>query len=286
MTASTHADWKRLIAEYDAFTPDSDFERFDADRFVRALVSPPPEFAKALIERKRAGGMGYPEAVRTLYAFLLEKRYDERLNLLHFAFSIFDETDLPEAVVQRTPFPHEDGFPEFRHFENPERELILGFRSYPGSPDPVERSGMVSTGIDELLKTSSMCVLATCADNIPHCSLMTYLPNEAGTTITLMTLKRTQKYRNMQQNPRVSMLIDSRATSGCERSDVKALTVAGTAVMPADEDERKQARRRMIEAHPHLRELAAEPDAEIVFVKVESFMMLRGVLDSHYIPIT
>lgn len=286
MTASARADWQRLLAEFDAYVPDKDFEQFDAECFVNALVTPPPEFARVFIERKRTAGAAFPEAVRALYAFLLEKRYNEKLNLLHFAFSIFDDATLPDPVVHRTPFPHEDGFPSFRHFDNPERELILGFRSGSGRTGPSERSGMVSIGIEELLKENSICVLATASGNVPHCSLMTYLADEAGTTLTLLTLRRTQKFRNIQENPHVSLLIDSRVKAGDDRTGVQALTIAGTATPPANEEDRRAAKRRMIEVHPHLRQLMAEPDSEIVFVKVDSFMILKGVLDSHYIPIT
>lgn len=114
-------DWTRLTGEFLAYHADEDFRLYDGSAFEEALVTPVPQFARRLLE-KWAQLRGNPrEAVRTLYGFLLEKRYRERLNLLYFAFSIFDEdTSLPEEVVARTPFPHEDGVPSFRHHGDPD----------------------------------------------------------------------------------------------------------------------------------------------------------------------
>ncbi len=98
----------------------------EASAFLHSLIEPSPPFVHALVERKHQGKMNSAEAVRALYAFLLEKRYQERLNLLHFAFSIFDEnTQLPQTLIDRTPFPHEEGLPCFTHINDPDFEYLM-----------------------------------------------------------------------------------------------------------------------------------------------------------------
>lgn len=117
-------DWDRLFREFDGFEPDEEIRGMDALAFLHSLIEPCPPFVHALLERKRRGNLNHAEAVKALYAFLLEKRYQERLNLLHFAFRIFDEnTHLPQVIIDRTPFPHEEGLPRFAHINDPSFEI-------------------------------------------------------------------------------------------------------------------------------------------------------------------
>jgi hypothetical protein len=119
-------DWERLFKEFDRFEPDEEIRELDASRFVRSLVNPVPDFVTCFIQRKHNANLSRDESVKALYSFLLEKRYGERLNLLHFAFHIFDEyTQLPEEIVDRTPFPHEDGIPRFTHINDPDFEIEI-----------------------------------------------------------------------------------------------------------------------------------------------------------------
>jgi hypothetical protein len=117
-------DWESLLCEFESFQPDEEMSRLDCAAFVCSLLDPVPEFVEAFIERKTRGGYAHDEAIRALYCFFLKKRYDERLNLLHFAFNIFDEkTFLPEEIVNQTPFPHEEGIPRFKHLLDPNYRL-------------------------------------------------------------------------------------------------------------------------------------------------------------------
>jgi len=119
-------DWKRLLAEFEVFGPDDEFKQIDTDAFVCSLVDPVPEFVEVFLSSKIERGINRDQAVRDLYGFLLEKRYNERLNLLYFPFEILDDnTYLPEEIINRTPFPHEDGTPKFRHRLNPDFKLQI-----------------------------------------------------------------------------------------------------------------------------------------------------------------
>lgn len=112
-------EWIRLSREFDEFDTSAEDCRLSCGPFVDSLLKPTPPFVEWFIERKTCKGISRAEAVRALYCFLLEKRYAERLNLLHFAFSIFDDDScLPQEIRDRTPFPHEDGSPSYRHVNN------------------------------------------------------------------------------------------------------------------------------------------------------------------------
>jgi hypothetical protein len=118
--APASLDWGRLLREFEAFEEDPSTNSLDAHAFALSLVRPPPDFVEAFLQRNGNRNWTREEAARALYGFLLQKRYEEKLNLLHFAFHIFDErTQLPQDIIDQTPFPHEDGVPAFRHFQEP-----------------------------------------------------------------------------------------------------------------------------------------------------------------------
>jgi len=111
---SREIPWQRLLREFEGYVPESEESALGGEPFVQSLVSPVPPFVRRFLDVRERAGAGREEAVRDLYFFLLKKRYDDRLNLLHFAFLIFDDCSrLPQGVIDRTPFPHEDGAPVF-----------------------------------------------------------------------------------------------------------------------------------------------------------------------------
>lgn len=110
--------WENLLKAFQTFEPEAEWHGFDPYAFEAALLVPPMPFVKAFLERRSAqqDANSRPARIRDLYAFLLERRYHEKLNLLYFAFDVWDDTSpLPREVIARTPFPHEDGLPAFRY---------------------------------------------------------------------------------------------------------------------------------------------------------------------------
>ena len=112
-------DLDELISEFAEFRLNDDAFKYESSLFVRCLRAPLPQFATSLLG-PAAESKIHADGVRRLYFFLLEKRYTQRLNLLYFAFDIFeDDVPLPEDVINQTPFPHEDGIPKYRHVLSP-----------------------------------------------------------------------------------------------------------------------------------------------------------------------
>lgn len=146
----------------------------------------------------------------------------------------------------------------------------------------MEKQKMLAKMI-KLLRENHSCVLATCSDNRPHCSLMAYVADESGRLVYMLTQRQSKKYENMQQNPHVSFLVDTR--KGKDRSriaEVRALTVHGTFHALEDAAERDAVLSRVLAAHPHLQELAGYPDAQVFSIKLESFLLLDGVVDAYF----
>jgi hypothetical protein len=117
-------DWDSLIKEFESFEPNEEFQKIDDTVFEEALVKPAPDFVWRFLKRSVAEEDNCHRTASELYAFLLHKRYYERLNLLYFAFDLFcDQTPLPEAIVNQTPFPHEDGIPKYKYRMDPNFKL-------------------------------------------------------------------------------------------------------------------------------------------------------------------
>jgi len=135
-----------------------------------------------------------------------------------------------------------------------------------------------------LAKEKDTCVLATISGVEPHCSLMSYATDDDCRQIYMMTHKQTKKYRNLLQNGKVSLLIDTREEAG-GRGVTKALTVNGVFHRIEGEANRKEALARILKKHPHLQKFADSPDTEVFAVRIKSFQLLEGISDSSFVAL-
>lgn len=134
--------------------------------------------------------------------------------------------------------------------------------------------------IKDLIQANDVCVLATVSGRNPHCSLMSYAASDDCRELYMVTQASTKKYRNLKENPSVSLLVDSRQAA--PRGRAKALTVTGTFAGVKDEVRREELRRRLLARHPHLKDFMDQPDAELMVVKVAAFQLLDGLTDAYY----
>ena len=108
------------------------------------------------------------------------------------------------------------------------------------------------------------------------------MPDETVETVFMATLRATQKFKNLSDNPQVSFLVDDRGSEGRTRAETQALTVSGTFEPMEDPVERGAVLARMADEHPHLDGLLKDPEAEVLRIRLESFLLLRGALDAHF----
>lgn len=136
----------------------------------------------------------------------------------------------------------------------------------------------------KILTENDLCVLATVGDGDPHCSLMTYLPGENGTTIYLATDRNTTKYRNLQEHPGVSLLVDTRHRHPPgSRDRIQALTIHGICRAVADTDVETRIRNRFLQLHPQLQTVLDREGSVMLEVFIHSLLLLSGPTDSHYL---
>ena len=134
-----------------------------------------------------------------------------------------------------------------------------------------------------LIKAKDTCVLATVSEGTPHCSLMAYATDDDCREIYMVSHGQTTKFRNMTENPSVSLLIDTREEhTGARRPEAKAMTVDGFYEKTEDETKKNLVRSRLLERHPHLKSFMAHPEAEILCIKMRSFLLLDGIKEAYF----
>jgi nitroimidazol reductase NimA-like FMN-containing flavoprotein (pyridoxamine 5'-phosphate oxidase superfamily) len=132
----------------------------------------------------------------------------------------------------------------------------------------------------KLVGEKNICVLATIAADKPYCSLMAYATNEDCTEIYMATHRSTKKFRNLSENPAVSLMIDTREDA--PRAQARALTVEGICAPIADDSKKQLARARLLSSHPHLEGFLTHIDNEILCVTIRSFLLLKGLTEAHH----
>jgi nitroimidazol reductase NimA-like FMN-containing flavoprotein (pyridoxamine 5'-phosphate oxidase superfamily) len=147
----------------------------------------------------------------------------------------------------------------------------------------MERDRPMLEKMKDIVKANDLCVLATVSEGKPHCSLMSYIADEEGQEIYLISHKQTKKYGNLMGNPTVSLLIDTREEEkGQRRVFIKALTVSGEFQTIKDFGRKDLIRARFLKRHPHLADFLNDPGAEIFSIKIKSFQLLDGVKDAFF----
>jgi len=135
----------------------------------------------------------------------------------------------------------------------------------------------------DIVKGNDLCVLATVSEGRPHCSLMSYISDEEGLEIYMISHKQTRKYSNLMENPTVSLLIDTREDEkGQGRIYIKALTVSGEFQTINDRGKKDLIRGKFLKRHSHLADFLNDPGAEIFSIRIRSFQLLDGVKDAFF----
>jgi len=137
--------------------------------------------------------------------------------------------------------------------------------------------------MEAMVRDHDVCVLATASEGKPHCSLMAYLPDESCREIYMVTHRSTKKYRNLIQNPTISLLIDTRASrSDGSRTEAEALTVAGLFEEIEDRERLRRVRAEFLKRHPSMDHFMSHPDAVMMCIKISSFLLLEGLMEAHF----
>jgi nitroimidazol reductase NimA-like FMN-containing flavoprotein (pyridoxamine 5'-phosphate oxidase superfamily) len=102
-----------------------------------------------------------------------------------------------------------------------------------------------------------------CFGKTPYCSLMAYAVDENAIEFYMTTSRLTKKYANIENNPNVSLLIDSRETM--PRTNAQALTVSGKCEIFSSHDPKSQTIKKELLARASAPEIILDKsDSEIL----------------------
>jgi nitroimidazol reductase NimA-like FMN-containing flavoprotein (pyridoxamine 5'-phosphate oxidase superfamily) len=98
----------------------------------------------------------------------------------------------------------------------------------------------------------------------------------------MVTRRGTRKYRNLCQNPAISLLIDTRASRSDRSRTEAALTVAGVFEEIEDRERLRRIRARFLAHHPGMDDFMRHPEAVMICIKTSSFLLLEGLVEAHF----
>jgi nitroimidazol reductase NimA-like FMN-containing flavoprotein (pyridoxamine 5'-phosphate oxidase superfamily) len=134
----------------------------------------------------------------------------------------------------------------------------------------VPRKGVVSipARLTKLDRVQRHAVLATSSAAGPHASLVAFVLTKDGKGIVFATPKATVKYRNMQRDARVSLLIDSRKNDRKDYRGAEAMTISGRAKEVPEGIHWARLATLLVSKHPELASFVAAPTSALMLVTI------------------
>jgi len=136
-------------------------------------------------------------------------------------------------------------------------------------PDRVKKgTAPVLERLNALDKDQLHAVLATESDGQPYTSVIAYAltPDKKG--IVFATPRKTQKYKNILKNSRVSLLIDTRSNTEKDYMSAESLTILGNAIPVRKGEKWSELAGVLTRKHPNLNEIIHSPETKLIFVKI------------------
>ena len=129
--------------------------------------------------------------------------------------------------------------------------------------------------IKKLLENQRLGVLSTISDNKPYPNLVAFVAPEDLKYIIFATLKDTQKYKNIINNPEISILIDNRENKSLNFNEILIVTAFGKAEIMENDDFKKI----YLEKHPYLSDFLKTSGCSLIKMEVEKYQFISHFQD-------
>lgn len=123
----------------------------------------------------------------------------------------------------------------------------------------------------EIVSTQYFAVLNTIGQGLPHSNLVSFAATEDLKSLVFVTGRNTRKYRNVQDNHNVSLLIDNRTNRPSDTS--RATAIAAIGIAREEIDNRSLLRDIFLARHPQLRHFVEAPDSAIMLVTIRKYIV-------------
>ena len=126
-----------------------------------------------------------------------------------------------------------------------------------------------------LFTSQKLAVLATYGDNQPYCSLMAFAVSDDLKNFIVATKKYSRKFANIQQHPRLSLLVDNRKNQIDDFQQAVAVTILAQAseMAPAEYEHFLNL---YLFKHPYLRGFCQSPDCSLLKLTVERYLVVSS----------
>jgi uncharacterized pyridoxamine 5'-phosphate oxidase family protein len=123
----------------------------------------------------------------------------------------------------------------------------------------------------EIVSTQYFAVLNTIGEGLPHSNLVSFAATEDLKSLVFVTGRNTRKYRNVQDNHNVSLLVDNRTNRPSDTS--QAIAIAAIGIAREEIDNRSLLRDIFLARHPQLRQFVEAPDSAIMLVTIREYIV-------------
>ncbi len=137
---------------------------------------------------------------------------------------------------------------------------------------------VVRTYIEDIFKIRRFAVLATESDGQPYASLIGFTPMEGFRKLIFATYRNTRKFRNLAQNGKVAVLVESNDLNKSGLQESLVLTALGH-VEEIGDTEIKRVFEAHLLRHPELLTFMQSEDCSLIRIKVELYQVVRGIDD-------
>jgi nitroimidazol reductase NimA-like FMN-containing flavoprotein (pyridoxamine 5'-phosphate oxidase superfamily) len=138
----------------------------------------------------------------------------------------------------------------------------------------VPKSSESGDALHQVLMAQRFAVLATQQGDQPYINLIAFAISNDHSSIIFATSRNTQKYRNIQANNKVAILIDSRRNELSDFSGALAITALGLAHEVA-KDRKDILVNNYINRHPTLEEFLLKPETAAISIKIMDYILAR-----------
>ncbi len=128
--------------------------------------------------------------------------------------------------------------------------------------------------LQQVVTAQRFAVLATQQNAQPYINLVAFAASDDLSYILFATSRNTQKYRNIQENDKVAILIDSRRNEPSDLTGALAITALGSA-NEVTEDEKGKLEKNYLDRHPDLIDFIRRPETAIIRLTVTDYILAR-----------
>ncbi len=123
----------------------------------------------------------------------------------------------------------------------------------------------------EVVSTQYFAVLNTIDQGLPHSNLVAFAATQDLGSLVFVTGRNTRKYRNIQDNHNISLLIDNRTNRPSDTS--QAIAIAAIGIAREEIDNRSLLRDIFLARHPQLSHFVEAPDNAIMLVTIRKYIV-------------